>query len=525
MASKLKILNAPKSKSVSKVGTHNGGHVYWVKPTTAVDYAKFYDEHFIKYENGNSSIYNTVAQARAAATANVGDVVYICEGYTETIIVATGLELSKAGVEFVGLGVGNTRPTITFSTAPGASLDITADNVSLTNVIGVAGIDGLTKPFLVSGDNCTLDVEWHDASASVEAETVVRLDTANNSVLKLKYNGFTDGNAAVRVVAVDDCDNVRIEIDGHGVVSTAWVNFVDAASTNVVVKGTLFTQGITSGARDIVDTIGSSTWFGAITDVSAGKAYSGGSGQAWASTDVTGLAAAIDAIDNFVDTEVASILTASGAVSDAVLADTIEGTAATTQSMMTDIKGVLQRIGADSNNNAAATTLVAANADGSLLERVEYIQNLHLSSPLCAEKSDGVVDSAPDSIFDITGGPIKVLEITGIVTTGIGAGTTNAKLQITTVTPASTVDMNAGAVDIDGDVAGTSYQTINTTGVLTPVTAGYVKEANAFATLPTTFLCPIGTIKFVSDAARSGNIKWYIRYVPLSPNSRVVASA
>ena len=99
------------------------------------------------------------------------------------------------------------------------------------------------------------------------------------------------------------------------------------------------------------------------------------------------------------------------------------------------------------------------------------------------------------------------------------------KLQIDTTTPSATVDISAGAVDIDGDVAGTSYQTINTTGVFTPVTAGYVKEANAFAVQPTQLLAPIGDIVFNSSAARAGVIKWYLRYVPLSPNSRVVAAA
>lgn len=168
----------------------------------------------------------------------------------------------------------------------------------------------------------------------------------------------------------------------------------------------------------------------------------------------------------------------------------------------------------------------AAYANGvSVAEVVAYIQDLCLAAPRCCEKSDGAVLSGDDDLFTISGGPIKLLEVTGIVTTQIGAGTTNVKLTYTTTTPAATVDMSAGAVDIDADAAGTSYQTINTTGVFTPVTAGIVKEANAFAVLPTTFLLPIGTMKLNSSAARAGVIKWYLRYVPLSPNSRVTAAA
>lgn len=249
----------------------------------------------------------------------------------------------------------------------------------------------------------------------------------------------------------------------------------------------------------------------------------------------------------------------------------------------------LRFLGQDNNSNGVATSNVAANADGTILERLEFIQagqsgtagiptypaaaaagngvsmaevlryiedilagtagvvtypaaaaygngvslaevlaycqDAILAAPRSCEKSDGAVLSGDDDLFTISGGPIKVVEITGIVTTTIGAGTTNVKLTLTTTTPAATVDMNAAAVDIDADAAGTSYQSINTTAIFTPVTAGFVKEANAFATQPTQFLCPIGTIKLNSSAARAGVIKWYLRYVPLSPSSRVVAAA
>lgn len=173
---------------------------------------------------------------------------------------------------------------------------------------------------------------------------------------------------------------------------------------------------------------------------------------------------------------------------------------------------------------ASFPSAAAAGNGVSMAEVLRYVQDTCLSMPLCCEKSDGAVLSGDDPIFDITGGPIKVLEITGIVTTVL-VGTGNGKLTFTTVTPAATVDMSAGAVAIDNDAAGTSYQTINTTGIFTPVTAGIVKEANSFATLPTTFLLPIGTMKFNCTGAATGVIKWYLRYVPLSPLSRVAAAA
>lgn len=218
---------------------------------------------------------------------------------------------------------------------------------------------------------------------------------------------------------------------------------------------------------------------------------------------------------------------------------------------------IQRTLGNNNNDNDFDSSAVVGNVDGSALERLEaiiaamfgtvgvaswpsaaayangvsfaevlaYIQDAVLAAPRCCEKSDGAVLSGSDDLFVVTGGPIKLLEVTGIVTTIIGAGTTNVKLTYTTDAPAATVDMSAGAVDIDADAVGTSYQHINTTAILTPVTAGIVKEANAFAVLPTTFLLPTGTMKLNSSAARSGNIKWYLRYVPLSPSSRVAAAA
>lgn len=185
-------------------------------------------------------------------------------------------------------------------------------------------------------------------------------------------------------------------------------------------------------------------------------------------------------------------------------------------------------IGENSANNVADSSLVTANVDGSLLERNEYVKDyliaLGYSLPQCCEKSDGAVLAATDDIFTITGGPIKLIEVTGIVTTVL-VGTGNGKLTFTSVAPAATVDLSAGAVAVDNLAAGTSIQHINTTAILTKVTAGVVKEANSFATLPTSFLLPIGTMGFNCTGAATGVIKWYLRYVPLSPLSRVSAAA
>lgn len=473
----------------------------------------------------------TIDAAIGYATAARGDLILVAPGHTETVTAASGITLDVSGVSVIGLGNGNNRPVITFGTSTGASFDVTADNCKVKNIVGLAGIDGLTKAFNVTGDNCELDIEWQDASTTVEAATAVRLDTANNSILNLKYLGFTGGNATTSAVKLDDCDNVRINIDAYGVVSTAWVDMVDVASTNVRVDGTMYTQGISNFTRDVVDTITGSTWSATIFDASFGGWVSGGSASALASDDVSAVAALLtvptadvvtntnerDVIGNKTDAAVTAVGTTKSIAAYAkglVTMNTVQSADATNNAFAGDVVG---------NKTDAAVSVVGTTK--SLMAYIKGLINFSFSIPQCVEKSDGAVLSGDDDLFVITGGPIQILQIVGIVTTSIGAGTTNAKLTITTTEPAATVDMNAAAVDIDADAAGTSYRSINTTAIFTPVTAGFVMQGNAFATNDTQFLAPIGTIKFNSDAARAGVIKWYLRYVPLSPNSRVAAAA
>ena len=135
------------------------------------------------------------------------------------------------------------------------------------------------------------------------------------------------------------------------------------------------------------------------------------------------------------------------------------------------------------------------------------------------EKSDGAVLNGSDDLFTITGGPILVTDLVGIVTTVIG-GAANCHLDMVVTEPAGTVPMSTD-VAINTDAAGCSYTfTAVALPVLTPVDAGAVVN---YATAQ--WLCPIGTIKAHCSAAQTGNIKWYLSYVMLSQYSTVVAAA
>ena len=123
------------------------------------------------------------------------------------------------------------------------------------------------------------------------------------------------------------------------------------------------------------------------------------------------------------------------------------------------------------------------------------------------------------NLFTVAGGPVYA-KLVGIVSVTLG-GASNGTLKETTISPASTATLST-TVAIDSAAAGTSIRFVGATGVLTPTTVG------AAIIDPVTvddcwFLLPVGTVTFTTTAARTGNIQWFMNYIPLSPDSIVSA--
>jgi hypothetical protein len=171
-----------------------------------------------------------------------------------------------------------------------------------------------------------------------------------------------------------------------------------------------------------------------------------------------------------------------------------------------------------SGGNAAA---LAADDVSVIAADTAAIAARTLAMERSIEKSDGTVTNPTDDLFTIAGGPVMATEFIGVVTTVIGGpGPSTCQIQITTTDPVGTVNLST-AVAIETDAVGTTYSfTAAAPGVLTPTTAG------ALANVPVErWLLPIGTVKAAFSATLTGNIKWYMVYKPLSPNSVVAAAA
>lgn len=198
-------------------------------------------------------------------------------------------------------------------------------------------------------------------------------------------------------------------------------------------------------------------------------------------------------------------------------------------------------LGADSANNSQATTLVAANADGSIVEREEYIQGQIAAlgsgmAPgtfvpglgLVATKTSNLADGAgTDDLFTVTG-KVLITLMTGEVTTIVG-GAATMKLRDTT----NGVDLCA-ATTIDTDAVGTMYALTSISGNIlngTAATPVIGSVPNITGAVQAGFVRIVGTtggtttISHVLDAADTGNVKWWLFYLPLEASASVAAAA
>lgn len=228
--------------------------------------------------------YATIGKALTAAAT--GDCIVLLEGHAETVSAAGGITQSTAGVYVIGLGEGATRPTFTFSTSTAATWLITGASSYIANIVGVTGIDQVVSPFVVQAASCTLGsytygyIEWQDPDSTHQAvRTILTTAAADKLAIYLKTIGVTSGGTspvnAVRLVGVD---SGVIDLDFYGRASTAVVEFVTTAVTNVEIYGYIYNSG-TTGTKNVIDTVTGSTWFASFNDGVAGLAITGGSGN------------------------------------------------------------------------------------------------------------------------------------------------------------------------------------------------------------------------------------------------------
>lgn len=160
----------------------------------------------------------TVDFAIGQCTANQGDRIYVMPGYTETITNSDRWTVDVAGIEIIGLGLGSTKPTITFGTDTTADILVSADNIRINNFRLVSDINSLVN--FIDSDEDFLYVEKCDFVTSSAKEAITFIDIATTkdnfffkgcTFLQPTDPAGTDGDAGTGCINMVDSENIYVE--------------------------------------------------------------------------------------------------------------------------------------------------------------------------------------------------------------------------------------------------------------------------------------------------------------------------
>jgi len=433
----------------------------------------------------------TIDAAINLCTANRGDIIYVMQGHAETIDNGTSdaIDADVAGITIIGLGNGSDRPTITYDTTTDEFV-IDAAGVVVSNLRFVPGVSDISNAIEMKADSdysSIMNCEFVEGpTSSFEFTIGIQFVTGADDVLIAQNTYFSaDAVGATRFIdgGAGVLNRTMIAYNViHGQFTVSAI-FSDQIDLETYIVGNLITQ-MTSGQHCIEYTA-------AATGICADNFM-------FTDAEATTLdPGSMKCYENYVTTAI----NASG-----VLVPFVDDT-------------TLTILGTDDADNAYASTSVASNADGSVLERLEYIQ---ANSAYWQEKTvsiTGATVSTSDDLFDVDGGPILITNFVGIVTTQIQNQATVVEIILDADSPATDHDFST-AVDLDNDAVGTRYVfTDANESVLTPL-----EGADAGATvLMSGWFCSEGMIEVGSGAASTGNCTWYLTYKPLATGVTVTA--
>lgn len=177
----------------------------------------------------------------AIAVAGVGDKILLAPGHAEVLTAAAGVLLSTVGIHLIGMGMGGRRATFTYTTAVGASFDITAASVIVENVVWRPfGIDAITAAVNISAaDVWLINCDMQHATAAGQA-TLGILTTAAADRMRIygcKFYGTTDAgtNAAIRIVGGDAIEIRACHFAGAYASGTGPIENITTACTNILI--------------------------------------------------------------------------------------------------------------------------------------------------------------------------------------------------------------------------------------------------------------------------------------------------
>jgi hypothetical protein len=223
-------------REIPFVTTQNGnGNTFWVDS--------------VRGSNGNKGTFirpfATIDYAVGRCTANNGDLIIVAAGHTESVIASSGLTLDVAGITILCQGEGAQRATIDFSTLVGASMVVSAANITLVNPRFTANLDALTGPISIAAANFKLlNGEYYDGTSIDTTDCIVATPAAIG--LKLygwKYivgdEGGTQKQSNIKLNGVNNAELINIDILGDfgtGNIENATTELLNIRLENIQLK-------------------------------------------------------------------------------------------------------------------------------------------------------------------------------------------------------------------------------------------------------------------------------------------------
>ena len=187
------------------------GKIFFVSGSSLANWEEL-SEIFPTGPEGKTRVFTTLQGAIDQVENNGDDLILVAPLHTETVTAAAGLDTGTdtTGMTILGLGEGNQRPLISFTTAVGADFDIGSEGVTIENIrFDLTGVDALTAPIDVNDAYCTFrNCEFETADSAGQCVLGILTD-ANADGFKLE-NCFFKGSkhagttAAVRIVGGTD---------------------------------------------------------------------------------------------------------------------------------------------------------------------------------------------------------------------------------------------------------------------------------------------------------------------------------
>ena len=325
--------------------------------------------------DGKLRLYDDIDEAISACTADAGDVVYVMPGHAETVTAAGGIAFDIAGITVVGLGNGDDRPTITFATNATASTTVTATDCALKGSwIFKCNVASQNHMFDITADDFTID-GLQDGAINIDFQegtqtglSFVTADTADGDSDYLKIRGCrfyapTAGNYAAAIQLGKDFTGVRIEdCDIYGNFDNGSIEIPTAGNAQIdVAIRRCRVVNLLAGA-EAIDIEGTGNT-GEIADCRLGT-----------------------------DAQATALDDGGLRVYNTTWTDTTDQTIAVPVFVQPDSAANI--LGADDADNLFASTNTVANEDGSVLERLEQVQE-------AINKGTGTALAANESLVDV----------------------------------------------------------------------------------------------------------------------------